>query len=75
MTGEEHLWSGVFVFLQFEPCFMVEDLFFFFTPWLLVSPAPVGKSVTMSELGLSVHQANGRPGVYVMGWASLDLLV
>ena len=54
---------------------MVEDLFFFFTPWLLASPAPVGKSVTMSELGLSVHQANGRPGVYVMGWASLDLLV
>ena len=72
MAGEEHLWSGVFVFLQLEPCFMVEDLVFF-TPSLLASPAPVGKSVTMSELGLSVHQANGRPGVYVMGWASLDL--
>lgn len=66
MAGEEHLWSGVFVFLQLEPCFMVEDLVFF-------TPAPVGKSVTMSELGLSVHQAHGRPGVYVMGWASLDL--
>lgn len=72
MTGEKHLWSGVFMFLQFEPCFMVEDLVFLRHGFLLPLRLCASQSPCLS-LGLSVHQPHGKPGVYVMGWASLDL--
>lgn len=73
-TGEKQLWSGLFVSLQFEPCFMVEDLVFlphgFLLPlclWASHSPCP--------SLGVSVHQPQGETGDVGDGMGFLDLSV
>lgn len=71
-TGEKQLWSGLFVSLQFEPCFMVEDLVFLPHGFLLPLCLWASHSPCLS-LGVSVHQPQGETGDVGDGMGFLDL--
>ena len=62
-TGEKHLWSGLFMSLQIEPCFMVEDLVFFILPHGFLLPLGLWASHSPClSLGVSVHQPQWETG-------------